>query len=532
LAVGLLFGVGLVNLYLYTAGADVREAGSVASHLFYGLVVIAALRGSRAGTGVVWGFSAASLFVFASVEGEWRSLMVEATLFAPLSGVTALVIRRLRVAHAEYAESLRALDAANADAQKRLAELSALFDISRMAGQTFDLEALFRSSMERLSRSLQMYRGTLVLFDPVSQELRVRYAYGLTPREIAAGRYRLGEGLYGRVFATGEPMAVPNVGDEPLPLRTTDPSSDALSLSTRSVAFLCIPIQMEGQTVGVLSVDRAPVDRRTLGDDLNFLTILASLFGQALKIQQMIEAAVQQERLAALGKMARSVAHEVRNPLGGIRGAAQLLQLSNADPETSSYARIIIEEVDRLNRVVEQLLHFGDARPGTLQKCRLTEILERALFLSSETIAAHGVTVTRDFDPYLPDLHADSDRLTQVFLNLIRNALEAMPQGGELRLSAKTLPRESHGAHDGELLRTVEVAVCDTGEGIPPHLREEIFNPLYTTKQKGTGIGLALTRRLVEEHGGYIEVGDNVPRGACFRVMLPALVDSPTPGSL
>jgi nitrogen-specific signal transduction histidine kinase len=528
LAVGLLFVIGLVNLYLYTTpvAANARDPGSVAPHAFYGLVVVAALYGSPWGVVAVWAMTALSVFVFASVHSEWTSLMMNAVVFAPASGVTALVIRRLRVAHAAYARSLRDLDAANADARKRLAEFAALFDISRMAGLTFDLEALFRASMERISRGLQMYRGTLAIFDAASQELKVKYAYGLTPREIAAGRYRLGEGIYGRVFASGEPMAVPNLGDEPLSLNVTDEASEALSMRTRSVAFLCIPIKMEGATVGVLSVDRAPVDRRTLGDDLNFLTILASLFGQALKIQQMIEATVQQERLAVLGKIARSVAHEVRNPLGGIRGAAQLLQLGvdDSDRDTSEYARVIVEEVDRLNRVVEQLLHFGDARPGALQKHDLREILERVLFLTSDTIEASGVVVIRDFDSRLPEVQADGDRLTQVFLNLVRNALDAMPKGGTLRLSATTAARESRGAQIGEVVRTVEVSVCDTGEGVPPHLREEVFNPFYTTKQKGTGIGLALTRRLVEEHRGYIEVQDNTPRGACFKVTLPSIV--------
>lgn len=503
LVVGLLFTIGLVNLYLYTTPTDVHDAGNIVPHVFYGLVVVASLYASTWGVSIVWGAATLSMFAFAAVQAEWSRLMMGAIVFAPASGMTARVIRRLRVVHAEYAQNLRDLDAANADASKRLAELSALFDISRMAGLTFDLEELFRASMERISQGLQMYRGTLAIFDPTSQELKVKYAYGLSSREIAAGRYRLGEGLYGRVFAAGEAMAVPNVGDEPLSL------SEALSMRTRSVAFLCIPIKMEGQTVGVLSVDRAPVDSRTLGDDLNFLTILASLFGQALKIQQMIEATVQQERLAVLGKIARSVAHEVRNPLGGIRGAAQLLQLRQLDPDATEYLRIIVEEVDRLNRVVEQLLHFGDPRPSNLQKHDLREILERVLFLTADGIAANRIVVIREFASSLPPVEADGDRLTQVFLNLVRNALEAMPCGGKLRLSVKT----SHGA--------VVVSVCDTGEGIPPHLREEVFNPLYTTKQKGTGLGLALTRRFVEECGGFIEVCENSPRGACFRVTLP-----------
>jgi len=355
----------------------------------------------------------------------------------------------------------------------------------------------------------------------------VEQAYGLTSETIQRGRYRLAQDIYAQVMERGIPMAAPSIGDAPIVL-----GAEAERMETRHVAFLCVPILMEAETVGVLGVDRAPADERTLGDDLHFLTILASVFAQALKIQQMIESAVAQDRLASLGKMARSVAHEVRNPLGGIRGAAQLLQMSvsetgeegEAADEADGYTRIIIEEVDRLNRVVEQLLHFGSAPTEEYSDVNLSEVVERVAALVSADAAAQGIDVVRQDVTSTATLQGDADELKQALLNIARNGVEAMPDGGELRLEVTIVESDGIGT-----AASLEIAISDTGVGLPAASREKLFSPLYTTKQKGTGIGLALTKRIVEEHGGYITVEDVMTGGSRFRVVLPAGASAATP---
>ncbi|MDA1190233.1 MAG: ATP-binding protein [Candidatus Poribacteria bacterium] len=542
LTIGLLITAALLNFYVYTVGdysASPLTVTLIVSHAYYVVVLLSAFMAPPTHVWTVWVTTTVSSGIYALVHSDEPGLIMAGTVFAVASAITTVAVRRLRVSRAAYERDLVALDAANADVQKRLEEQSALFEVSQNTATTFDLERLYNGIMATVSNRLKMYRGTLSLFDPETQELRVKYAYGLSQREIERGRYRLGEGLYGAVMASGEPMAVPNVGEQPIRLNATD--ALAFEWETRSVAYLCVPIIMEGRTAGVLSADRAPVDQRTLGDDLRFLTILASIFAQALKIQEMIEATVEHERMAALGRMAQSVAHEVRNPLGGIRGAAQLLQMSlvpieaSADgqsvaasvsdelrEEAESYTDIIVQEVDRLNRVVEQLLHFGSSRTARREQHRLHEMIEHVVFLVGADAAARGVRVEQELPRELPHVEVDGDQMTQVFLNLVRNALEAMPDGGLLRVIARASEDESRGASSTGTVRVVEVEVADTGLGIAPHLWESIFDPLYTTKQKGTGIGLALTKRLVEEHDGYIEVSANEPRGARFTVVLPA----------
>jgi nitrogen-specific signal transduction histidine kinase len=522
----LLLVVGLLNLYLYASDGDVVAGGVIVPQFYYLVVLVSALVSRPMALGAVWMGTSASSVVFAVAHAGDATLALMAAAFPPVAGAMALAVRSLRKADTGREDSLRALDSANAQARKRLTELAALFEVSQHVGLTFDLEGLFHETMRCVSSRLRMYRGVLAMADPHTHEIRVRYAYGLTQEQIARSRYRLGEGIYGRVVMTGEPMAVPNIGDEPIVLHAAEGAAPLGVLPARPVAFLCVPVRMEGKTVGVLSVDRGPVDERTLEDDLHFLTILASIFAQALKIQDMVDAALEQERLAALGKMATRVAHEVRNPLGGVRGAAQLLQMSLPDrrepadawvADAHDYAGVIIREVDRLNAVVEELLHFGNVRPARREAHDLPALLDHVLFLTAAPCQAANVRVTREYEANLASVEVDGDQMTQVFLNLVRNAIEAMPDGGELHVVARTAsPPDGHGGG-----ASVEVEIADTGEGIPPHLRQAVFSPIYTTKRRGTGIGLALTRRLVQQHGGTIAVREREPHGACFAVALP-----------
>ncbi|MEO2005266.1 MAG: ATP-binding protein, partial [Candidatus Poribacteria bacterium] len=509
LTLALLVVIGLLNLYLYTVADHLSSpllVSSLASHAYYLLILVSALFSTGRHLWIGWGASSAACGAYAAVHPDEPGVALVWAAFSLVAGGSIMGIRRLRIERATYEEDLVALDAASAEASKRLDEQSALFEVGQMMALTFDIGRLFEDTMALVEARLQMHRGVLLLYDAEAGELAVEHAYGLTPEMMLQGRYRLAHGIYAEVMERGVPMAAPNIGDAPIVL-----GGEAERVETRHVAFLCVPILMEAEAVGVLSVDRAPVDERTLADDLNFLTILASVFAQALKIRQMIDQALAQDRLASLGTMARSVAHEVRNPLGGIRGAAQLLGMNLAElgaegeaaTEAEGYTRIIIEEVDRLNRVVEQLLHFGSAPTAAYGPVDLVEVVDHVAFLVEADAAAHGVTVTKEAPTAGGVLHGDDDELKQAFLNIARNGVEAMPDGGELRLTVTATPSTGEGTE-----ASVEVSVSDTGGGVPPEERERIFSPLYTTKQKGTGIGLALTKRIVEEHGGYIAVED------------------------
>jgi len=236
------------------------------------------------------------------------------------------------------------------------------------------------------------------------------------------------------------------------------------------------------------------------------------------RLRELEERLRRSDRLAALGQMAAGVAHEVRNPLVGIRAAAQFLE---GEPAFAAglreYTGVIIREVDRLNAIVEDLLAFASPKPVQLAPCNLNQVLEEALALEAAALTGAGVHVARIYDPQLPPILGDPPRLHQVFLNLLRNAAEAMPGGGAL--TVRTRFERLSARLGGRAAAVAEVA--DEGAGIAPEQVPHLFNPFFTTKPEGTGLGLAISFRIVEDHGGAIEVETGAGRGATFAVILP-----------
>jgi len=230
------------------------------------------------------------------------------------------------------------------------------------------------------------------------------------------------------------------------------------------------------------------------------------------------------ETLAAAGQIAMGLAHEIRNPLGAIRGAVQLMRRElGEDARLGEYTDVLLKEVDRVNRIIELLLDIG--RPVTLRPVPLNvhQLLERVALLSEEMAAHHGVQIIRRYDPSLPPILADEDRILQVFHNLVRNAVEAMAGGGRLtlvtRLSMNPLFAKVDLGHGQRSM--AEIQVMDDGEGIPAATRARLFTPFFTTKDKGLGLGLALCHRIVEEHRGAIQIVSEPGKGTTVSCFLP-----------
>lgn len=221
------------------------------------------------------------------------------------------------------------------------------------------------------------------------------------------------------------------------------------------------------------------------------------------------------ERLAALGQMSAGLAHEIRNPLGVIKGSAEMLvqKLKNAEPLSSELAGYIFSEVNRLNALVARFLDF--ARPSNLElrSVQIAVILDRALEAVHAQLPEARVRVERHY-ANVPDIQVDDQLCERIFVNLIHNAFQAMESsgnGGECVLRLRVAP-ESSG---------VTITVEDTGPGVPPELREQIFNPFYTSKKDGVGLGLAIVAKFVDAHRGRITLEPNSPHGARFRIFLP-----------
>jgi two-component system, NtrC family, sensor histidine kinase HydH len=235
----------------------------------------------------------------------------------------------------------------------------------------------------------------------------------------------------------------------------------------------------------------------------------AHLKNQADQILEIEDQLRRADRLSALGELAAGMAHEVRNPLASIRGTAEILQDGvAADDPRLEFARILVQETDRLNRVVQDFLSFARSAPEDSSRLDLNQLLDEILKLALFQAEKSAVKVSFNPGP-IPVVIGVGEKLKQVFLNLALNAIQAMPQGGMLEVSTET--------DQGRAL----VRFRDNGCGIPGAELEQIFDPFFTTRRNGTGLGLAITCRIVRSHGGDIEVDSQVGRGTEFMIYLP-----------
>lgn len=221
------------------------------------------------------------------------------------------------------------------------------------------------------------------------------------------------------------------------------------------------------------------------------------------------------DRHAANRAVIRGLAHEIKNPLGGLRGAAQLLERELSDRQLKEYTRIIIHEADRLRNLVDRLV--GPNRPLNKAAVNIHQVFERVRSLMLAEVP-EGITIERDYDPSLPELSGDLEQLIQAVLNIVRNALQAMGNRGTLRLRSRAERQFTIGQKRHRLVLRADVE--DDGPGIPDDLLDHVFYPMVTGRPDGTGLGLSITQAIVSQHGGLIECRSR-PGRTVFSLYLP-----------
>ncbi len=226
------------------------------------------------------------------------------------------------------------------------------------------------------------------------------------------------------------------------------------------------------------------------------------------------------DRLATLGVLAQGLAHEIRNPLGGIQGAAQLLRASVSDPEHLAALDLIVCEVRRLDGLLEQLRTLGTPSQLRLEPVNIHRVLRDVLALQQHDPGWGEIVLTTEFDPSLPPVRGDAAQLTQVFLNLVKNATESLQGRGRLVVATR-LETAFHVRGLAGRRHYLSVTIADDGPGVAADDRDRLFSPFFTTKPRGSGLGLATCHRIVSEHGGTIVYEPRPGGGATFRVRLP-----------
>ncbi len=217
----------------------------------------------------------------------------------------------------------------------------------------------------------------------------------------------------------------------------------------------------------------------------------------------------------AIRELVRGIAHEIKNPLGGLRGAAQLLETELENPGLREYTQIIISEADRLKNLVNGLL--GPRTPPRQEWVNIHEVLEHVRHLVSADMSA-DVQFIRDYDPSIPEIRGDRDQLVQVVLNIVANAVRVLENGGLVSLRTRILRQFT--IHQVRYRHVLKVEICDNGPGVPEHLRDKLFLPMVSGHAEGSGLGLAIAQSLVRRHNGLIQC-ESVPGQTCFSILIP-----------
>jgi signal transduction histidine kinase len=289
----------------------------------------------------------------------------------------------------------------------------------------------------------------------------------------------------------------------------------------------CVPLLSRGRTLCVLAVDNADSGEGIDAERLRFLEMFAGQAGIALdnaQLMQRVETAhrnlkeaqeqlLQKEKLATIGEMSASIAHELKNPLVSVGGFARRLANSlDQQHPGRPFAEIIQHESERLEKMLDDILSFSKRRLLCIRAYQLPTVLEKALLLEKDNLQRAAIKLNLDIADDLPQLQGDAEQLEQVLINLIINASQAMKNGGNLDISCYRCLLRGEPA--------VRIEISDSGGGIPPKLMRNIFNPFFTTKEEGTGLGLPISHRIIEHHQGEFDV-INTAQGACFSITLP-----------
>ena len=368
-----------------------------------------------------------------------------------------------------------------------------------------------------VSGSVRVTHASLFLWEKTNQRYVLRASHG--PKRLALrSRYSL-DASHRLVHWLREHHRVLSEEDV-----AHQPESGIAEALKHLGSALIIPGLIEDHLVGFLALGAKVSGAGYSSDDLHAFTTLANEAAMAIenamsyeelvKVNEQLKAAserlLSQERLAAAGQFATGMAHEIKNPLSAIKTFAQYLPEKYADPAfRQKFFRIVQSEIDRINTIVKELSDFAKPAPLQLQPVKVAELVKDTLTLLSDQCLKQGVEVRTSLSGNGTTIQADPQQLKQVLLNLLLNSLEAMARGGHLEVVSRAAPPY------------LTIRIVDTGDGIPPEHAQKVWDPFFTTKERGMGLGLAIVRGVVERHGGQIAIASAPGRGTTVEVSLP-----------
>lgn len=397
-------------------------------------------------------------------------------------------------------------------------KISLLYEASKITGSVFHLETLLKMIIHLIASTIKVKICSVMLVNEETDQLEIKEAIGLHEEIIHVTSIKRGEGISGWVFKEGTSLLVTDIEEDGRFRERCEERYFTKSL-------LSVPLKIKDNVIGVLNVNNKVNGKPFSEEDRRVLEPLAMQVAAIIENAKLIDhlttaktevkkahdQLIQSEKFAAIGKLAASLSHEINNPLTSIYGRIQQLLRSSKEEETVRFLHVIKGEVERISRILSNLLNFAKITKTKAQLQDLNGIIENSLNLLNPEIKKCNIAIDKQYDRKLPQILIDGDQFMQVVINIVLNAVKAMPRGGTLSIRT------------GQDLEWIRVVIKDTGIGINRKDLESIFDPFYSGWEEsgGTGLGLSVSKDIIDNFGGDIEVASKVGQGTTFTISLP-----------
>jgi signal transduction histidine kinase/CRP-like cAMP-binding protein len=408
--------------------------------------------------------------------------------------------RRMRSANENFMKRLAEQTEAM---QHRMMRMEKLIEASKSINSTIDLDKLLGLILNAATKGIGADRGTVYLVDDLKGELWSKVAQGDKLAEI---RLPIGKGIAGHVAKTGDVINIPDAYADP---RFNPEVDKATGYRTRNM--LCMPLKnKDGKIIGVFQLLNKLEGSFDEGD-VQFIEALSAHASVAIENARQAQELVQSERLSAVGRMASTIIHDIKNPMGTLRVYAQVMKKKSGNEEAAKLADEMIRQVDRFVNMAQEILDFSRGVSSTnMQDLEFSDVMNSVLDFIEKDLNKNNIQLIRKAE-FKGIVKLDQDKMVRVFYNIASNARDAMPNGGTL--TVVTQPSDGY----------VKVEFIDTGTGMPEEVKKRIFEPFVTYgKKHGTGLGMAIVKKVVDDHKGKIEIDSELGKGTTIRFYIPA----------
>ncbi|MBN2017527.1 MAG: GAF domain-containing sensor histidine kinase [Candidatus Cloacimonetes bacterium] len=394
---------------------------------------------------------------------------------------------------------------------KEATQFDALLTITQTINSHLKLDKVLESVMDVATQAMQVEASSLVLVDEETNELLFHVTEGVKAKIIKTIRMKAGEGIVGWVIQEGKPVLVNDVSKDPRFFKKADKKS---GFTTKSI--LCVPMSTSKKCVGAIEVLNKENGEKFTKEDQEFLQAIANQAAIAIENAKLHEQIVKTERLAAIGQTVSGLAHCIKNILNGIQGGSYILDLGLKKEDFSSVDKgwsIVKKNNEFMKELVLDMLSYSKEREPEYETVNPNELVKSVYELMLQKGKEKGVELTFDPEEELPEVHIDPKGVKRTVLNLVSNAIDACEEtkGANVHISVQST--------DG---KTFRIHVKDTGIGMPPEIQAKLFQVFFSTKgSKGTGLGLAVSYKIIKEHGGNITVESEKGKGTAFTITLP-----------